>query len=163
VYAAVLNSVAPGGTLVVVDSTRKWEPWWPDSITDGGLRDLEVMSGVSRDLAEDFIAANRSSHRIPAAIPAKRPLTPVRRASLPFFRTTKPDFSEEAWTAFYRKHPGSGGFQSLSAVGYDRAGNTALVSYDLVCGDLCGHGLLVVLERRNGGWEIVHIEDTWVS
>lgn len=54
------------------------------------------------------------------------------------------------------------GIVSFSAPAYGADGQ-ALVYADYRCGELCGYGWFVLLERRTGGWHITGHRGLWVS
>jgi len=59
--------------------------------------------------------------------------------------------------------PPSAGFLSFSRVGFDSTLDEAVVETSFVCGGLCGHGDRYVLRKRQGYWEVVIAEMTWIS
>jgi len=56
------------------------------------------------------------------------------------------------WTDFYNEHPGSGGFITLSAVGFNKAKTLAVVHAESSCGGLCGSWRFHLLEKIDGKW-----------
>lgn len=59
-----------------------------------------------------------------------------------------------AWTAFAQRHPGSAGLALVSRVAFTPDGRTAVASYTVVCGGLCGQAALVRLDRDADGWKV---------
>jgi hypothetical protein len=41
-------------------------------------------------------------------------------------------------------------------------GDTAFVAVNFACGPVCGNGGIYALQRREGGWRVVGIGDTWI-
>ncbi len=70
---------------------------------------------------------------------------------------------ENDWKTFYRKYPQSNGYLRLSRVGFNRAGDEALVSTAWMCGSLCGEGRYILLRKKHGLWKIEADVMTWVS
>lgn len=67
------------------------------------------------------------------------------------------------WFAFYKRFPGSRGITTFSRVGFSEDGTQALFYVSNVCGGLCGTGMYVVMEKRNGIWTIEKEIEMWVS
>ena len=72
----------------------------------------------------------------------------------------------EAWSEFYKKYPGSGGYFVLSAVGFNAEKTIAIISMGRLCGELCGEGRFFVLQKIDGKWiplDWNRENCTWVS
>jgi hypothetical protein len=69
----------------------------------------------------------------------------------------------EDWKTFYRMYPRSNGYMRFSRVGFNRAGDEALVSTAWMCGSLCGEGRYVLLRKKNGQWKVETDVMTWIS
>ena len=67
--------------------------------------------------------------------------------------TIKAVFNEHSWETFYRRYPGSGGYMTMSAVGFNSDKSLALVYTGSACGGLCGAWSFHVLEKINGKWK----------
>jgi hypothetical protein len=57
----------------------------------------------------------------------------------------------------YTEVTGSASFFVFSAIGFDAAGDQALVYASYGCGDLCGVGKVYLLEREADGWRIQNV------
>ena len=55
------------------------------------------------------------------------------------------------------------GMFSLSEILIDKAHQHAVVSYAFDCGDLCGNGRILLLERTGEGWKVKNTCGEWVS
>jgi hypothetical protein len=42
------------------------------------------------------------------------------------------------------------------------AGDTAFVALNFACGPVCGNGGIYALQRRDDGWHVVGVGDTWI-
>jgi hypothetical protein len=73
------------------------------------------------------------------------------------------DGSMRYWIEFYKLYPDSGGYNSFSRVGYDKAGRVALVYFVNWCGTLCGTGTYVLVERSGSGWVVKETAGMWIS
>ena len=58
----------------------------------------------------------------------------------------------EGWKKFYERHPESGGWIELSAVGFNTDKTIAVVYMGHSCGGLCGGGGFHVLQKSEGKW-----------
>jgi hypothetical protein len=63
-------------------------------------------------------------------------------------------FKHGDWPAYYQRFPGSPGILTFSRVGFSRDGTQALFYLNGRCGGLCGTGMYVVMEKRNGRWMV---------
>src|SRR2546423_35512 len=54
------------------------------------------------------------------------------------------------WKGFYEKYPDSGGYNEVSAVGFNKDKTVAIVYVAHSCGGLCGGGSFHVLEKEEG-------------
>jgi hypothetical protein len=61
------------------------------------------------------------------------------------------------WTGFYRRHPDSGGYMQVSAVGFDASKTRAMVYMAHRCGSLCGGGTHHFVEKVDGAWRAAKI------
>ena len=59
------------------------------------------------------------------------------------------------WPAFHAAYPNAHGFLELSAVGFDKTRERAVVYMAHSCGGLCGEGGYHFLERQADGWTAV--------
>lgn len=67
------------------------------------------------------------------------------------------------WHAFYLRFPDAVVSVSLSAIGYNRNRDVAVLVIESACGPLCGSGEVVALRKSKGRWRIVGILGMWVS
>jgi len=67
------------------------------------------------------------------------------------------------WPAYYKQHPASQGILTFSRVGFSADGTQAFLYLSNRCGDLCGGGFYVVMEKRSGRWAIVREIENSVS
>ena len=62
------------------------------------------------------------------------------------------------WDAFHAAYPKSRGFIRLSAVGFDRPHQHAIVHMAHSCGGLCGESAYHFLQRTTHGWDEVRLK-----
>ena len=61
------------------------------------------------------------------------------------------------------KHAFKNGLFTLSEIVFNKKHNRALVSYSFVCGELCGHGNVLVLKKVGEKWKVHKTCQGWVS
>ena len=69
----------------------------------------------------------------------------------------------EGWDTFYEKYPGSGGYTSLSRVGFNDELDQAVVYAGNMAGPLMGAGFYYLLEKKDGEWRIIEQVMAWIS
>jgi hypothetical protein len=69
----------------------------------------------------------------------------------------------EGWDTFYEKYPGSGGYTSLSRVGFNDELDQAVVYAGNMAGPLMGAGFYYLLEKKDGEWSIIEQVMAWIS
>ncbi len=67
------------------------------------------------------------------------------------------------WPEYYKRFPGASGIVTWSRVGFNSDGTQALFYESYRCGDLCGTGRYMVMEKKNGSWMIGADIVVWVS
>ena len=67
------------------------------------------------------------------------------------------------WAEFYTRYPEARGFVVFSRVGFDAAGDTALVEMGVRCGDLCAAGGLYLLVKEGGNWVVQGALLEWMA
>jgi hypothetical protein len=72
-------------------------------------------------------------------------------------------FKNRSWPAFYKRFPDSPGIVKLSRVGFSADGTQALFCASHTCGELCGGGWYMVMEKRGGHWVIEREIEMWMS
>jgi hypothetical protein len=72
-------------------------------------------------------------------------------------------FKNGDWPAYYKRFPGSPGILTFSRVGCSAVGTQALFYLTNRCGELCGTGMYVVMEKRDGRWVVETEIEMWVS
>jgi len=65
----------------------------------------------------------------------------------------KAAFKEGSWESFKSRYPGSGGYITVSVVGFNKDKTLAVVYTGSSCGALCGRWGFHVLEKVSGKWK----------
>jgi len=61
--------------------------------------------------------------------------------------------ASDGWNDFYQRYPDSGGFITLSPVGFNNSKTLAIVYTGSSCGGLCGRWRFHLLEKIKGKWK----------
>ncbi len=69
----------------------------------------------------------------------------------------------ESWKQFHRKYGESSWLVSLSRIGYNAGHTEAIVQCDMGYGPLAGEGLMIVLKKENGAWQVVDVRMLWIA
>ncbi len=107
---------------------------------------------------EDFKSKNKESSRLEKKFPTKNNYVLISDEELKKFFDKRLN-----WEGFYKKYPKSGGFSTISRVGFSNDGRQALVFVAHSCGGLCGEGNYYFLKNNNGEWKVIKKQMTWIS
>ena len=120
-------------------------------------------------LAEDTIAGYETNLKGPTDLkpnfdlPLKYYLLTSKECETIFTNPNNMDPATDDWSKFYIKYPESGGYISLSNVGYNKARDQALVYFVHWCGMLCGTGNYLLLSKDETGWKVDTVAMIWIS
>lgn len=156
VYATVLREMFGGnGPLVVIASEAGGEMH-----CDTGY-DLRVLDeiGTGAETMSDYCRSKPSTKLTRLPDVAAKQVFLSYEAYSKMFEGRGPN----GWPGFYEKYPGSSGFISLSTIGFNGAGDEALLYASKSCGGLCGDGWYVLLRKGPDGWYIHKKKMMWVS
>jgi hypothetical protein len=150
VYAAVLQGLRPnlyGKPLIIIRET----------VTVAGIALVKQycdprLQRLPADVPEDFNRKNKAQMLISRKIPIETPYELISREELNNISQGSGRSVVGFWEHFYQRYPGSGGYTSLSAVGFNSTRTEALVYVAHRCGSLCGSGEYVFLQKQNGQW-----------
>ena len=151
------------GEIVIRDRTHS-------EYASGSLREnWEQVKIRIRSLNDETIAGyesvrkNENELKTKLDIPFKYSLISDKRLADVFPNKNDWDKSTEQWNTFYKLYPDSAGYNSFSRVGYDKAGHYALVYFVNWCGQLCGTGSYVLVEKGEDGWVVKEVAGIWIS
>jgi hypothetical protein len=172
VYRAILDSLAPtafatagaASTLattsaattgmVVAESTVVFRA--PAGVPVTWQDFARVPAGLPAQL-EAISATPRAS----SALPLPRPVIVLTRAESEQIRQAQP---KDWWTEFARRYPTQRAVLAFSPIAFSKDSASALVEFVSNCGDNCGGGQLVWMERRpGGGWIVRRTYSLWVN
>lgn len=71
--------------------------------------------------------------------------------------------AKSGWSKFYELYPKSHGYWDFSPVGFNTAGDQALVYVGHHCGGLCGNGSYIVLQKKGDQWSVESWTMAWIS
>jgi len=127
-----------------------------DSFSRSLRAQAEHCDGPFKEAVEDFLQKNRIPVQFvfPTNVTASVEL--VSEATLKQIfsdeRSALPGGLNECWKEFYRRFPGSGGYRTISRVGFDSKRTIALIYFGEHNGSLAGHGQIYVLRQDKGKW-----------
>lgn len=146
VYSALLpreESVGfAKGTLVIQQETvSRTEPPEPCVTPDAAVR--------FKDAIADYKRVNSKPRLLQRQFQIDEPYEIVNSDTIDLL------FKQGDWDGFYTRYPGSGGYVTLSGVGFNQDQTRAIVYSGSVCGNLCGRWSLHLLEKIAGKWREV--------
>lgn len=120
-----------------------------------------------RPVVESFHSENGSARTIREGFPLGVPYVVVPSAEIKASFKDVPNDPMFGWSGFYKRYRDSGGFMTVSAVGFDREKRRAMVYMAHSCGGLCGGGTHHLLEKVDGVWREAKVPGisscSWVS
>jgi len=145
--------------LVIANPTRC--PRSDTSMDNIQFRPSERPSSLSRETFEDYLACAKEAKSLTRSFNLKTNYVLVDYGEIErLINLTNP---AKAFDDFYLKYPESGGFITLSRVGFNRNHDQALVSTGWLCGALCGMGAYVLLTKKSGAWSVEKTAEGWVA
>jgi hypothetical protein len=159
VYAAIIPdewpvAVAKAKRLVVTNTT----------ITPPSCPSDSPLETECNDVVSDFERQNATIWRLRELFPLDLPYDVVAHEEI--MATFAGSYAASGWESFYREHPDSGGYISMSAVGFNASRTRAMFYLAHSCGDLCGGGTYHFLRKVDGVWRESSLKTshcTWVS
>jgi len=158
VYSAILPSEWPwreanAKRLVIRSETRAYKMC---------LSPEKGSEEIIGPAISDYVRQNQKTWLLQKNIRIEKPYEMIRADQI------KAIFEQgiEGWNAFYEKHPDSGGWIELSAVGFNADKTVAVVYMGHSCGGRCGGGQFHVLQKKDGKWLPLKWNGTscnWVS
>ena len=146
VYSALLPSEDAAnsgkGTLVIQQETlRGAEPSDPCLTPEAAAK--------FKDAVADYKQVNRKPWLLQRQFQIAQPYELVSSDAIGKL------FKQGAWNGFYKRYPNSGGYLTLSGVGFNHDKTRAIVYSGTACGMLCGSWSWHLLEKINGKWKEV--------
>jgi hypothetical protein len=143
IYSAHLARVQPEGRvppapLIIQAETEYWD-------SPGCIR--EPIKSEWQEVVTDYRRTNAKVSTIQGRLRLNMPYEFVSKEAL--LATLG---SQGNWPEFHRLHPGSGGFMSLSAIGFNADKTRAMLYSSHGCGGMCGSGGFFLFEKVNGRW-----------
>ena len=115
--------------------------------------DAKCLTGAARrkfkDAIVDYERANSKQWLLQRLFQSQKPYGLVSSDAI------KAAFKQGFWDSFNGRYPGSGGYITLSAVGFNKEKTLAVVYTGSSCGGLCGSWGFHLLEKVNGVWKAV--------
>lgn len=153
VFSALLSeSGAPGSTntLVIEQETVPHLGRQAGTFSDGPEACIYPDVAIKfREAIADYNRVNQKRWLLQRSFEINGPYELVTADTLKTF------FSHGDWDGFYKRYPSSGGFISLSAVGFNRDKTRAILYGGRACGSLCGQWSYELFEKVGGEWKTV--------
>jgi hypothetical protein len=173
-YEAVLGHMFKGGVtrfdmnakidkIVLRSRTRS------EYASDGSKENWEQVQNRLKGLREETISGYESARKTEVElkpdlnIPFEYTLITDAQLAKIFPPPRGIDREIAQWLDFYKAYPNSAGHNSLSRVGFDKAGTQALVYFVNWCGIVCGTGTYLLLEKDEKGWAVSQTAGIWIS
>ena len=146
VYSVLLPSEEAAnsgkGTLVIQQETvRGAEPSEPCLTPEAAIK--------FKDAIADYKQVNSKPWLLQRQFHTEEPYHLVRSQSIQTL------FKLHDWDGFYKQYPDSGGYVTLSGVGFNQDKTRAIVYSGTACGLLCGRWSWHLLEKIDGRWKEV--------
>jgi hypothetical protein len=146
VYSAILPQEWPwregdARTLVIRTETE------PYAMCVKPDRDSEKIVGTA---ITDYMKKNARKWLLQRQFGLSKPYDMVSSDELDTIFKTE---GSAGWPKFYERHPNSGGWIELSAVGFNASKTIAVVYAGHSCGRLCGGGTFQILQKVDGKWK----------
>ena len=174
VYDAVIHAMFRGGVTRfdmnarvdnIVIRDRTYSEYTSGLVKENWDQVKLRLRALSDDTLAGYESARKSEVKLESNlnIPIKYQLIGDKELATVFPKKNQWDKSAENWNDFYRRYPGSAGYNSFSRVGYDKARGYALVYFVNWCGPLCGTGTYLLVEKRPAGWAVKETAQVWIS
>jgi hypothetical protein len=161
VYAAVLAQKYLAPSYVIRDATRADAFFGPLADTVSVV--LQQMHGVAMQTSASFLARNAQSQPLRPEMSLGAPYVLLTDLELKQLFDSPPAGVEAGWQAFYARYPDAHGIITLSRVGFNAAGDQALVYVGNQYAELGGEGIYFLLNRVGTDWLVDQQALTWIS
>lgn len=102
------------------------------------------------ELLDDYNAKNNQSWLLESRLQIEKPYRIIPQSKLG--RVSRSEF----WQQMEKRFPDSFGYLTVSAVGFNKERDEALVEMSHACGNLCGGGRYHILLKSKAGWTDVN-------
>jgi len=158
IYATLL----PGEWPVTVAHTKKMIIRAETASYEMCLKPEGESIAVVGPAIANFLEVNKKPWLLEKTIPMELPYEFVFEKELDAIFASGPG----GWKSFYEKYPDSGGYNEVSAVGFNKDKTVAVVYVAHSCGGLCGSGSFKVLQKKDEKWQPLNWKGSqcaWVS
>ena len=122
----------------------------PDGFPSGPEACVDAsVAGDFQEAIADYNRVNQQRWLLQRDFQIERPYVIASSDALKGF--SKADW----WGDFYKHYPNSGGFQEMSAVGFNKERTRAIVYSGASCGKLCGDWSFHLFKKVEGAWKQV--------
>lgn len=167
VYRAVLEYYVKDGAVGVLNVANRTEPldqsgFWSNSECFKGFEPPAKTSAPVVHMLDSSLGLDRRFALVDPDSQQKKveendPQKLVHRAIDEGEKVTDRQLNDSVKRAFET------GLFTLSEIRFDKQHRQALVSYSFVCGELCGHGNLLIVTKDRDGWKVSKTCGSWIS
>ena len=141
----------------VIPSVTATDAMTSDKVNQDNRYFVALFPTLKEEVAEDYRTRNKEPLHLKAVLQLKQKYLLVDSNEI------KKIFKRGGWGEFYKRYPDSGGFISVSRPGFNKEMNQALIFIEHGCGDLCGTGHYVLLEKSGDTWKVIQQNLVWIS
>jgi hypothetical protein len=132
------------GTLVIQqDTIQKQEALGPCLTVEAANKFKDAISDFDRLESKSWLLQRKFDFPKPYTLVDSNTINQFFRLGL------------RGWDTFYKRYPDSGGYLTMSPVGFNKDKTQAIVYIGSSCGSLCGRWGFHLLERVQGTWKEV--------
>lgn len=122
-------------------------------------RTLEEHPGLPQDLVDSYRSRNAASYALDRSLSLEKDYALLAQADYDELFGSE----QEKWADFEAQYPDTRGWVNVSRVGFNAAGDQALVLMGFRCSGLCGGGGLYLLAKVDGIWHVQEPLVGWMS
>jgi len=148
---------APAKGPFVIPNVTATDAMTSDKVNQGNRYFVALFPTLKEEVAEDYRTRNKEPLHLKAAFQLKQKYLVVDSNEI------KKMFKRGGWGEFYKRYPDSGGFISVSRPGFNKEMDQALLFIEHRCGDLCGTGHYILLEKSGDTWKVIQQNLVWIS
>ena len=124
----------------------------------------EASKEIPKDLILDYCDKNSKPQLVWTNLPNKLRVIFITKDEQKSLFSSEPGHKPDGWDKFYTKYPKSPGIITISRVGFNKAGDMAMIYIGNQYHWLAGHGGIQIFRKQNGKWVwLTGIGGQWVS
>jgi hypothetical protein len=163
IYTAVIEELFAGKKLgdkpikaLLLEGVTRFDDFEGEKAVTPKAAGTPMFKGVKPETMQSFMSQNAQ----------RLPLTNSIKASLKLqlidSKLAQETVGGNKWQALYAANPDSAGIISVSRIGFDKAGNQALVYVAHIYGEDQGRGTILFLQKTGQVWKVQEKVSNWV-